>query len=120
MASLASLVFVLFLGVPSQALESAASSDIASADVHGRNGANWRRIPTQNVGVLSLPSGWDVVSKDDPAVRELDAQRMFHGKQVLYAKSKKLSEDRSATLQIFSIWNADKEGKILPLPSNIL
>jgi hypothetical protein len=118
--SLASFVFVLFFVVQSWASEGIASIEFVSADVHAQNTANWQQILTQNAGVLSLPSGWDVVSKDDPTERKLDAERMFHVQQVLYAKSKKLLEDQGASLQIFSIWNADKEGKILPLPSDIL
>ncbi|MDR1977589.1 MAG: hypothetical protein LBQ42_02530 [Synergistaceae bacterium] len=120
-----SFVFVLFFIARSWASENAISMEPVSAEVRPwdaveRDTERWLRIPTQNAGLLSLPSGWDLVSKDDPTERGFDADRTFHVQQALYAKSNTTLGGRGAALQIFAIWNADKEGRIFPLPADIL
>ncbi|MDR2180947.1 MAG: hypothetical protein LBP21_11630 [Synergistaceae bacterium] len=113
-------IFVFFFAAQGRASESAAAMALASSDVRSHNAVSWQQILTQNAGSLSLSWEWEVVSKDGPVERKRDAERMFHVQQVLYAKSKKRPGNQGAALQIFSIWNADSEGKILPLPSDIL
>jgi hypothetical protein len=81
---------------------------------------DWQQISTQNAGTLSLPPGWNVVSQDDPAERSPDAERMFHVQLALYAQNMETLANARGTLQVFSIWNADREGKVLPLPPYVL
>ena len=81
---------------------------------------DWLQIRTQNAGSLSLPRGWDVVSQDEPAEQSPDADVIYNVQQALYARTVENSADNQAVLQVFSIWGADKEGKVLPLPADIL
>ncbi|MDR1623269.1 MAG: hypothetical protein LBS00_12960 [Synergistaceae bacterium] len=114
-----SLVFVLFFAAQSWAAESSLLPGAVSPDAGLQE---WLQIPTQNAGLLSLPSAWDLVSKDGTVERKLDADRMLHVQQALYAsaRSNRTLDAPKAVLQIFSIWNADGSGKILPLPPDIL
>jgi hypothetical protein len=96
----------------------AANAEAVNAEVAWRE--DWLQISTQNAGTLSLPRGWDVVSKDDTTERSPDAERMFHVQLALYAKYVETSADTRGTLQVFSIWNADRAGKTLPLSSHVL
>jgi hypothetical protein len=123
----ASFLFVLFLALGDWGAKTA-NAEAANAEAVNAEAANaevawrddWLQISTQNAGTLSLPRGWDVVSKDDPTERSPDAERMFHVQLALYARYGETSADTRGTLQVFSIWNADRVGKTLPLPPHVL
>ncbi|MDR2137307.1 MAG: hypothetical protein LBO68_03370, partial [Synergistaceae bacterium] len=121
-----SFLFVFFLAfflVPAFGLASFAlvgwAAENRNVETAWQTMEGWLQISTENAGTLSLPRGWNVVSKDDPAERSPDAERMFHVQQALYAQYVEASADTRGTLQVFSIWNADREGKILPLPPRL-
>ena len=73
------------------------------------------------MGLVSLPSEWNVVSKDETPERSLISNWALNVQQVLYARTKYVFTeiDRDTVLQIFYIWGSDEEGNERPLPEDM-
>ena len=82
--------------------------------------ADWFQVFTENAGVLPLPAGWSVVSKDDVTERSAESELVLNVQQVLHAKTEDPAAGESSVLQVFSVWETDWSGKILPLPDRVL
>ena len=82
--------------------------------------ADWFQVFTENAGVLPLPAGWSVVSKDDVTERSAESELVLNVQQVLHAKTEDPAAGESSVLQVFSVWETDWSGKILPLPDSTL
>ncbi|MDR3230224.1 MAG: hypothetical protein LBT65_02195 [Synergistaceae bacterium] len=83
----------------------------------------WTSIPTDNAGLLSLPSGWMVISKDDLPEQRPESEtagRILNVQQVLCAKPEGASADRGVVLQVFSMWSSDGSGMAFTLPPELL
>lgn len=106
------LVMVLFIFFSVVALfSSKKSSAFESA---------WISVATENAGLLSLPAEWMVISRDEATERSPGEGFAFNVQQVLYAEPEGTSTDLGASLQVFSIWNSDPEGRVASLPPEIL
>ncbi|MCL2009924.1 MAG: hypothetical protein FWG71_05185 [Synergistaceae bacterium] len=75
---------------------------------------------TQSVGMLSLPPGWYVMSKDESPRQNITSDWTLNVQQTLYAKAELTSVGSAAVLQIFSIWGTDPEGNEKSLPDSML
>ena len=84
------------------------------------NSADWFQVFTENAGVLVLPVGWSVISKDDVTERSAESELVLNVQQVLHAKPEDPVAGESSMLQVFSVWETDWSGKTLPLPDRIL
>jgi len=78
------------------------------------------QVKTQNAGLLLLPQGWGVVSKDEAPEQNLILDWILNVQQVLYAAPEQTSAALGAALQIFLIWGSDLEGNEKPLPDDML
>ena len=75
------------------------------------------QVETQGAGMLSLPSVWSVMSKDDAPLQNLAAG--LNVQQALYARAESAAA-QDAALQIFLIWWADGRGNEKPVPYDLV
>lgn len=81
--------------------------------------SEWSSIITENAGLLSLPADWKIISRDETTERGPGSGFAFNVQQVLYAEPE-TSADFGISLQVFSIWSSDPEGRVASLPPELL